>query len=145
MLVFLGLAPNFIAVAETEGGGAIYVRGRVRSGGHSGAPSCVAMPAAGRANRCGSSPTSTDGGQPARQRPREESDSPRPEQAHRRQVPLPQRLCRWRIDRHQVRRNWSATRGRPHQAAQPSSVHGAEEDDRHGEGSRIAIGLGEEL
>ena len=30
-----------MAVAETEGGGAIYVRGRVRSGGHSGVPSCV--------------------------------------------------------------------------------------------------------
>ena len=29
-------------VAETEGGGAIYVQGRVRSGGHSGEPSCVA-------------------------------------------------------------------------------------------------------
>ena len=36
-----------MAVAETEDGGAIYVRGRVRSGGHSGVPSCVATPAAG--------------------------------------------------------------------------------------------------
>ena len=45
-----------MVVAETEGGGAIYVRGRVRSGGHSGVPSCVATPAAGRADRRGSSP-----------------------------------------------------------------------------------------
>ena len=73
------VSPNFMAVAETEDGGAIYVRDRVRSGGHSGVPSCVATPAAGRADRCGSSPTSTDGGQPARHRPREESGSTRPE------------------------------------------------------------------
>ena len=41
VLVFLRVSPNFMAVAEIEGGGAIYVRGRVRSGGHSGMPSCV--------------------------------------------------------------------------------------------------------
>ena len=64
------VGPNFMVVAETEGGGAIYVRGRVRSSGHSGVPSCVAAPAVGRADRCGSSPTSTDGGQPARHHPR---------------------------------------------------------------------------
>ncbi|XP_066333467.1 secreted RxLR effector protein 161-like [Miscanthus floridulus] len=46
----------------------------------------------GRVDRCGSSPTSTDCGQPARHRLREEFGSPRPEQAHRRQVPLPQGL-----------------------------------------------------
>ena len=51
-----------MVVAETEGGGAIYVRGRVRSGGHSGVPSCVAVPAVRLADRRGSSPTSTDGG-----------------------------------------------------------------------------------
>ena len=39
------------------------MQGRVRGGGHSGLPSCVAASAAGRADRCGSSPTSTDGGQ----------------------------------------------------------------------------------
>ena len=136
MLVFLGLAPNFIAVAETEGGGAIYVRGRVRSGDHSGVPSCVATSAAGRADQHGSSPTSTDGEQLARHRPREESGSPRPEQAHRRQVPLSQGLYQWRVDRHRVCRNWSATHGRPHQAARMSSTHGAEGDDRHGGGTR---------
>ena len=48
------------------------------------------------------------------------------------------RDCRWRADRHRVRRNWSVTHGRPHQAARPSSVHGAEEDDRHGGGSRVS-------
>ena len=67
---------NLMAVAETEGGGAVHMRGRVRGGGHSGMPSYVAEPAAGRADRCGSSATSTDGGQPARHRPREESGSP---------------------------------------------------------------------
>ena len=36
-----------MVVAETEGDGAIYVRGIVRSGGHSGMPSCVAAPALG--------------------------------------------------------------------------------------------------
>ena len=41
------VSPNFMAVAKTEDGGAIHVRGRVRSGGHSGVPSCVATPAAG--------------------------------------------------------------------------------------------------
>ena len=56
------VGPNFMAVAKTEGGGAIYVRGKVCSGGHSGVPSCVAMPATGLADQCGSSPTSTDGG-----------------------------------------------------------------------------------
>ena len=66
------VSSNFMVVAETEDGGAVYVRGRVRSG----VPSCVAIPAAGRADRCGSSPTSTDGGQPAHHHPREESSSP---------------------------------------------------------------------
>ena len=37
-------------------------------------------------------------------------------------------------DRHRVRRNWSATHGRPHQAIRKSSTHGVEGDDRH-EGS----------
>ena len=54
-----------MAVAEREGGGAVHVRDRVRGDGHSGVPSCVAAPAAGRADRCGSSPTSTEGGEPA--------------------------------------------------------------------------------
>ena len=54
----------------------------------------------------------------------------------RREVPLPQELCRWRADHHRVCRNWSTTRGRPHQAARTSSTHGAEEDDRHGWGTR---------
>ena len=75
------VGPNFMADAETEGGGAIYVQGRVRSSGHSSVPSCVAAPAAGRADRCGNSPTSIDGGQPASHHPCEESGSPRPEQA----------------------------------------------------------------
>ena len=132
------VGPNFMAVAETEGGSAIYVRGRVHSGGHSGVPSCVAAPAVGRADRRGCSPTNTDGGQPARHRPCEESGSTRPEKTHRREVPLPQGLCRWRVDRHRVRRNWSATHGRPHQATRPSSVHGAEEDDRHDGGLRVS-------
>ena len=92
--------------------------------------------AAGRADRRGSSPTSTDGGQPARHRPREESGSARPEQTHRREVPLSQGLCRWRADRHRVRRNWSATRGRPHQAARTPLTHGIEGDDRHRGGTR---------
>ena len=83
-----------MAVAETEGGGAFYMRGGVRSSGHSGVPSCVAAPAAGRDDRCGSSPTNTDGGQLARHRPRKESGFLRPEQAHQRQVSLPQGLCR---------------------------------------------------
>ena len=56
---------------------------------NSSVPSCVAAPVAGRADRCGSSPTITDGGQPARHRHREESGSPRPEQAHEHQVLLP--------------------------------------------------------
>ena len=40
-----------MAVAETEGGSVVHVRGRVRGGGHSGVPSCVAAAAAGRADR----------------------------------------------------------------------------------------------
>ena len=73
---------NFMVIAKTEGGGVVYVRDRVRSGGHSGMTSCVAVPATGRADRRGSSPTSTDGGQPARHCPREESGSARPKQTH---------------------------------------------------------------
>ena len=85
-----------MAVAKTEGCGSVYMQDIVCGGGHSGMPSCVAAPAAGRADWCGSSPTSTDGGQPARYRSREEFGSPRPEQAHRRQVQLPRGLCQWR-------------------------------------------------
>ena len=79
-----------MVVTEIEGGGVVHVPGRVRGCGHSDVPSCVAAPAAGRADRCGSSPTSTDGGQSARHRSREESGSARPEQTHRHKVPLPQ-------------------------------------------------------
>ena len=70
------VSSNLMVVTEIEGGGAVYVRGRVQGGGHCGVPSCVAVPAAGRADRCGSSPTSTDGEQLAHHRPREESGSP---------------------------------------------------------------------
>ena len=45
-----------MVVTKIEGGDAIYVRGRVHSSGHSGVPSCVATSAAGRVDRCGSSP-----------------------------------------------------------------------------------------
>ena len=38
-----------MAVAETEGGGVVHVRGRVRGGGYSGVSSYVAASAAGRA------------------------------------------------------------------------------------------------
>ena len=75
VLVFLGSAPISWLTLKQKVVRAIYVRGRVRSGGHSGVPSCVAAPTARRADRYGSSPTSTNGGQPARHRPREESGS----------------------------------------------------------------------
>ena len=62
---FPRVGSNLMAVVETEYGGAVHVRGRVRGGGHSGVPSYMAAPAAGRADRCESSPTSTeDGNQP---------------------------------------------------------------------------------
>ena len=138
VLVFLGSAPipwlllkqKVVALSTCE---VEYVAAATAA-----CQSCVAAPAAGRADRRGSSPTSTNGGQPACHRPREEFGSARPEQTYRREVPLPQGLYQWRTDRHRVRRNWSATRGRPHQAARPSLTHGAEEDDRHGGDSRVS-------
>ena len=128
---------NLMAVAETEYGGAVHVRGRVRGGGHSGVPSCMAAPAAGRADRCGSSPTSTDGGQPSA------IALAKNPVLHDRSKHIDVKFhflwdC---VDGGQiarVRRNWSATRGRPHQAVRPSSVHGVEKDDRHDGGSSVS-------
>jgi len=41
-----------MAIDEIEGGGVVYVRGRVRSGGHSSVPSCVATPIKGVGLMC---------------------------------------------------------------------------------------------
>ena len=74
VLVFLGSAPiswlllkqKVVALSTCE---AEYVAAATT------ACQVVATSAARRADRCGSSPTSTDGGQPAHHRPREESGS----------------------------------------------------------------------